>query len=83
MVKDGRFNVVYIIPDAEEGWADKVKDVNPKWGVGMATDIDELYDLRLTPSVYIVDSKGEVRYKNITPEQAVRLAVGIVEEQNK
>lgn len=82
LVKQGRFNVVYIIPDAEEGWAEKVKDTNPKWSVGSAEDIDELYDLRLTPALFIIDSKGKIKYKNVSPELAVRLAVQVLEEQN-
>lgn len=74
LVKEGKLNVVYIIPDAEEGWADKVSDYNPKWAVGTASDIDEIFDLRLTPSIYLIDKEGKVIAKNITPEQAVRLA---------
>lgn len=74
LVKEGKLNVVYIVPDAEEGWEKKVEGYNPKWAVGAATDIDELYDLRLTPAIFIIDSEGKIKAKNITAEQAVRIA---------
>ncbi len=80
LVNEGKLNVVYIVPDPEDGWEAKVADYNPKWAVGSARDIDTLYDLRLTPSIFIIDSKGTIRFKNITPEEAVKQAVIITNE---
>lgn len=74
LVKEGKINVVYIIADPEEGWTEKIKDVSSGWAVGGAVDLDEIFDLRLTPSIFLVDSTGHIKYKNITAERAVILA---------
>lgn len=79
LVKAGRINVVYIIADPEDNWAEKVSDINPKWAVGGSDEVSDLFDLRLTPSIYIIDSEGVIRYKNITAAQAVRLAAELPE----
>lgn len=66
LVKQGRLNLLYIMDSPEEGWESKVADYDQKWSVGAAEDLDLIFDLRLTPSIYLIDSKGYITAKNMS-----------------
>lgn len=78
LVDRGLVNVLFIIPDAEDGWQTKVADFSPKWHVGASDSVSDIYDLRLSPSFYVIGPEGKIAAKNTTyrvaMNEAIRLA---------
>jgi hypothetical protein len=74
LVDRGLVNVLFIIPDPDEGWNTKLADYSTKWHVGASDTVSDLYDMRSTPALYVIDSKGQIAAKNITVVQAMQLA---------
>ena len=77
LVERGVVNVVFINVDPEEGWQEKLRSYPEKWHVGASDEVSDLYDLRATPSLYVVDKEGKVAAKNVTVEQAIAIAEAI------
>lgn len=75
LVDRGRVNVMFINVDPNEGWEGKLKDYPDKWHVGASDEVGEIYDLRVTPSIYVIDSEGHVAAKNIPVMTAIDIAV--------
>lgn len=73
LVDKGMVNILFIIPDPEEGWQTEVAGYSSKWSVGASENVDELYDLRLTPAFYVIDKDDKIIGKNITAEQVLKL----------
>ena len=80
MVEKGQINVMFIIPDPDEGWQTQVADYSPKWHVGASDSISDIYDLRTVPSFYVVDRDGKLLAKNTDYRQAIAIAVNQVQE---
>ena len=80
LVDKGKLNVLFIYPDPEEGWQDKLKDYSSKWHVGASEEVADLYDLRATPSIYVIDRDGHVAAKNIDIVTAIELASAAAEQ---
>lgn len=80
LVERGLVNVMFIIPDPEEGWQEDLKGYSPKWHVGGSDEVSDLYDLRESPSFYIIDQNGNVAAKNITVETALELTKSQMEQ---
>lgn len=74
-VAKGKVNVLFIIPDSSDNWKEDVKDYPDNWVVGSAENVDDIYDLRLTPAFYTIGKDGKIISKNITVEEAIRQAV--------
>lgn len=70
-VADGKVNVLFIIPDPEDGWEEKVADFPKNWTVGASESVADIYDLREVPEVYVIDSEGKIAFKHLTPVQAI------------
>lgn len=77
-VADGKINVLFIIPDPEEGWEKKAIDFPGNWTVGASDTVSDLYDIREVPEVYIIDSDGKVAFKHITPVQAIDRSMSLI-----
>lgn len=75
LVDKGKVNVVFINVDPDEGWQEKLKDYPSKWHVGASDTVGEIYDLRATPSIYVMDSAGHVAAKNVPVTTAIDIAV--------
>ena len=75
LVDKGQVSVLFIIPDPEEGWQTKVTGFSPKWHVGASDTISDEYDLRTTPSFYVVGRDGKLLAKNVSYRQAMGIAV--------
>ena len=43
--------------------------------MGAAGDVDDIYDIRLTPTFYTIGADGNIISKNITVDEAVRQAL--------
>lgn len=77
-VTDGKINVLYIIPDAESGWENKVTEYPRNWTVGASDTVAELYDMRAIPQIYLVGSDGKILGKNLSSQQAMTQALAAI-----
>lgn len=67
LIDDGLLKIVSIYPDEySEEWAQDVANYNQRWIVCASADVDEEYDLRLTPTIYYLNPKGEILSKSLT-----------------
>lgn len=80
LVDRGKINVLYINTDASPGWQEKLKDYPEKWHVGTSEQIKDLYDMRLSPTLYVIDREGKVAVKNIDVETAMQIAATAAEQ---
>ncbi len=74
LVDRGLVNVMFIIPDPEEGWQTSMTGFSPKWHVGASDTVLDIYDLRLSPSIYVIGREGKILAKNVPYRQAMQLA---------
>lgn len=72
-IDKGLVNVLFIIPDATEGWEKEVTNYNSKWTVGASDDVADIYDIRLSPTFYVIGKDGKIIAKNIGVETAISL----------
>ncbi len=80
LVDKGKVNVLFIYADPEEGWEEKLSGYPQKWHVGASDEVADLYDLRDTPSIYVIDKEGHVAAKNIDVETAMTIASAAAEQ---
>lgn len=78
-VTDGKLNVLFIIPDPEDGWQAKVADFPKNWTVGASDTVSEIYDMREIPEVYVIGSDGNIVAKHIGVMKAMQTAMGLVQ----
>lgn len=70
MIENGQLAIYYIVPDAEaaEGWERQLAVYPSTWMRGAGTALDESYDMRQTPSVYLLGRDGVIINKYISTE---------------
>lgn len=69
LIDDGLLKIVSIYPDEySEEWAQDVANYNSRWIVCASTQVDEEYDLRLTPTIYYLNPEGVILSKSLTVE---------------
>lgn len=78
-VTDGKINVLFIIPDADEGWQAKVSDFPKNWSVGASDTVADIYDIREIPEVYVIGPDGKVANKHISVMNAMASAMSFIE----
>lgn len=79
-VADGKINVLFIIPDAEQGWESRVTDFPKNWTVGASDSVSELYDMREIPEIYLVGSDGKIVEKHIGVMKAMESAMSLLDK---
>ncbi len=77
-VTDGKINVLFIIPDPEEGWEKKTTDFPKNWTVGGSETVSDKYDIREIPEIYIIGSDGKIVAKHINAMQAMEKAMDML-----
>lgn len=77
-VNDGKLNVLYIIPDADEGWEKEVTGYPKTWAVGASDTVAEIYDLRDTPDIYLIDADGKIIAKHIGVMTAIQKSLELI-----
>lgn len=77
-VTDGKINVLFIIPDAEDGWQAKVADFPKNWTVGASETVSDIYDIREIPEIYVIGSDGKVVNKHIGVMDAMSSALSLI-----
>ncbi len=80
-VTDGKVNVLFIIPDPEEGWEKKVSDFPKNWTVGASDTVADIYDIREIPEVYVIGADGKVANKHIGIQAAMATVMALLEKQ--
>lgn len=73
-IAQGLLDICFIIPDVESGdlsWLEQIYDYPDSWTVGAAEGLDDILDIRLSPSIYLIGSDGNLLLKN-TGLNAVR-----------
>lgn len=81
-VTDGKINVLFIIPDADEGWQAKVSDFPKNWSVGASDTVADIYDIREIPEVYVIGPDGKVANKHISIMNAMSSALSFIENNH-
>lgn len=74
LVEKGMVNILFINVDPDDGWQEKLKEYPKAWHVGASDEVGDIYDLRETPSLYVIDREGKVAAKNVTVQTAIELA---------
>lgn len=77
-VTDGKINVLFIIPDPEEGWEKKVSDFPKNWTVGASDSVVDIIDIREIPEIYVIDSEGKIIGKHIGTVEAMNKALSLI-----
>lgn len=77
-VNDGKLNVLYIIPDADEGWEKEVTGYPKTWAVGASDTVAEIYDLRDVPDIYLIDADGKIIAKHIGVMTAIQKSLELI-----
>lgn len=79
-VSDGKINLLFIIPDPEEGWQKKVADFPKSWTVGASDSVSDILDIREIPEIYIVDGDRKIVSKHIGFMQAIDKAMSLIRQ---
>lgn len=68
MIADGKLNFYFIVPDGEssEGWERQLAVYPSDWKRGAGIGLDEKYDIRQMPSVYLLGENGVIIDKFIS-----------------
>lgn len=65
-IDEGRLVILSIYPgDYSKEWADNAKDYSEKWIVGASGEVDDVYDIRYSPSFYLLDNEHKIQNKNM------------------
>lgn len=65
LIESGRVKVVSITPGGvTDEWQLKASSYPASWRIGASEDVDDIYDIRHTPSFYIIDNNGKIVLKN-------------------
>ncbi len=79
-VADGKINVLFIIPDPEEGWEKQTVDFPKNWTVGGSEMVADIYDIREVPEIYVIGADGKIVAKHISAIQAMDRAMSLLSE---
>lgn len=82
-VNNGQVSILFIIPEEEDDWQNKVSSYNSKWAVGSSDDVADIYDIRLSPTFYVIGNDGKIIAKNITADNAVSLLMDQIEKKTE
>lgn len=77
LVKGDKVAIYFINVDPVEGWGAEVASYPHNWNIGGAEDIDEIYDLRTTPSMYVIGSDRKIAAKNVGVDDAINVALAL------
>lgn len=81
-VTDGKINVLFIIPDAEEEWQKKMEGFPKGWTLGASDTVGDLFDMRNIPEIYLIGKDGKIVDKHINHIQAMQQALGLINDKN-
>lgn len=80
LINEGKIDMFYIIPDLDnEDWQNMVADYPVNWKVGASEDAEDIFDIRLSPTFYIIDSEKKIILKNAPVEEVIQTIKNLVE----
>lgn len=77
-LQKGKINILYILPEEPDNWAKMISNYNSLWTLGQSNDVNDHYDLRINPAIYIVGSDGKIVSKLLDSEEAVSTILELV-----
>lgn len=77
-ISDGKLNVLYIIPDPTDGWEKKVNGFPRNWTIGASETVTDLYDMRQSPEIYVIDANGKIVEKHIDTLRAMEKSLSLI-----
>lgn len=83
LIKDDKLEVFFIIPDSEPDWEKNVNSYSHTWSVGIAQNVDDIYDLRLQPSFYVIGPDRKIVLKNVGLDETINAVVSATQPQNR
>ena len=79
--KDNQVLVYFIIPDFDnENWVQQVSDYPHHWTVGASDSVEEVYDIRLSPTFYLIGPDRNILLKNVTADEVVNTVIQLLEQ---
>lgn len=75
LVDQGKVNILFIVPDPEDGWQTELTGYSPKWSVGASDTVADIFDLRLTPAFYIIGADDNIIAKNISVQRVIDITL--------
>ena len=77
-IEKGKINILYIIPSELSDWQQTISNYNKKWTLGIAPEVNSIYDIRFNPTIYIVGSEGKILKKYPSLEEAMDTVLELV-----
>ena len=66
LIDAGQIRVVSILPgEPTDEWKERAKSYSGKWIVGSSPNVDEIYDMRVSPVIYYLDNKRKILSKSL------------------
>lgn len=59
--------------EPDDNWNEYAKSLPESWTVGAAPGIDDIFDIRYTPSFYIIDQNGNILLKNVNIDSIISI----------
>ncbi|MCI9607111.1 MAG: DUF5106 domain-containing protein [Muribaculaceae bacterium] len=73
-INSGVMKVVAISStEPDDNWNEYAKSLPESWTVGAAPGIDDIFDIRYTPSFYIIDQNGNILLKNVNIDSIISI----------
>lgn len=73
LIANGKLQVYYVIPDMDnEEWQMQVADYPQSWIVGASDEVEDIYDIRLSPTFYIMSPDKKIIAKNAPVEEVIQ-----------
>lgn len=85
---EGYFDIYSVYPgEADEQWKAMAADYPASWRVVASPEVDEIYDLRSSPSFYLINPDGKILFKtdnvDLILDIMARLGAGVRYNRNK
>lgn len=80
LVDKGKINVLFINTQPAENWQKRMTEFPKTWHVGSSAEVLDLFDMRVIPSLYVIDREGKIAVKNVPVETAMQIAAAAAEQ---
>lgn len=73
LISEGNIKIVCITPKKySEQWASEARTWAENWSIVASEDADKIFDIRIAPSIFILDAEKKIAEKNILVDMIVR-----------
>lgn len=75
-IDEGRLAVLSVTPESySKEWANSAATYSDKWIIGACEDVDDNYDIRFSPSFYLLDKDHKIVNKNMNLDEVKSMFV--------